>query len=94
MEGDILAMPAVMEVAVFAIPDVKWQERPMVAAGTRPDQQPSLAAILAHLLALGWQSWQLPDRLELVDSVPKTGVGKFDNKVLRARYGASPAPDG
>jgi fatty-acyl-CoA synthase len=93
MEGDILAMPAVMEAAVFAIPDVKWQERPMVAAVARPDEPLSLAAIHAHLLALGWQSWQLPDRLELVDSVPKTGVGKFDKKSLRARYGAPPTAE-
>jgi fatty-acyl-CoA synthase len=91
MEGDIAAMPAVLEAAVFAIPDVKWQERPMVAAVLRPGQRLALADVHAHLLALGWQNWQLPDQLELMETVPKTGVGKFDKKTLRARFGVPTA---
>ena len=30
--------------------------------------------------------WQLPERWTFIDEVPKTSVGKFDKKVLRARY--------
>jgi len=45
-----------------------------------------LAAVRDHLLASGFASWQLPDRIELIEAVPKTSVGKFDKKVLRARY--------
>jgi fatty-acyl-CoA synthase len=30
--------------------------------------------------------WWVPERVELIDEVPKTSVGKFDKKVLRARY--------
>jgi fatty-acyl-CoA synthase len=30
--------------------------------------------------------WWLPDRIEFIDEVPKTSVGKFDKKVLRARF--------
>jgi fatty-acyl-CoA synthase len=30
--------------------------------------------------------WWLPDRVEFIDEVPKTSVGKFDKKVLRARF--------
>ena len=32
--------------------------------------------------------WWLPDRVEFIDEVPKTSVGKFDKKVLRARFSA------
>lgn len=39
-----------------------------------------------HLQAHGFASWQLPDRIELIEVVPKTSVGKFDKKVLRARF--------
>jgi fatty-acyl-CoA synthase len=30
----------------------------------------------------------VPERWTLVDEVPKTSVGKFDKKVLRARFAA------
>ena len=29
--------------------------------------------------------WWLPDEFAFIDEVPKTSVGKFDKKVLRAR---------
>jgi fatty-acyl-CoA synthase len=32
--------------------------------------------------------WWLPDEIRFIDEVPKTSVGKFDKKVLRA--GAAP----
>jgi len=30
--------------------------------------------------------WWLPERWSFVDAIPKTSVGKFDKKVLRADY--------
>jgi len=30
--------------------------------------------------------WQLPDDIVFVEAIPKTSVGKFDKKVLRAEY--------
>ena len=30
--------------------------------------------------------WQVPERWGFIDEVPKTSVGKFDKKVLRARH--------
>ena len=30
--------------------------------------------------------WWLPDRVEFIDEVPKTSVGKFDKKVLRKQF--------
>ena len=92
MEGDIMAMDAVLEAAVVAIPDEKWQERPLAAVVPRGGQQVTLEQVRAHLLARGWERWQLPDRLEILESVPKTGVGKFDKKMIRARYGAASVP--
>ncbi|HVD03564.1 MAG TPA: long-chain fatty acid--CoA ligase [Candidatus Dormibacteraeota bacterium] len=92
MEGDIMAMPGVLEAAVIAIPDEKWQERPLAAVVPRPGAELTLDKIRQHLADKGWAKWQLPDRLELVEVVPKTGVGKFDKKVLRARYGAASPP--
>jgi fatty-acyl-CoA synthase len=30
--------------------------------------------------------WWVPERIEFIDEVPKTSVGKFDKKVLRRRF--------
>jgi fatty-acyl-CoA synthase len=86
MERTIMAMPAVEEAAVIAIPDDKWQERPLACIAVRQGFQLELADVRAHLKAHGFASWQLPDRIELIDAVPKTSVGKFDKKALRARF--------
>ncbi len=44
-------------------------------------------SVREHLLDHGFARWQLPERVEVIDEVPKTSVGKFDKKVLRARFG-------
>jgi fatty-acyl-CoA synthase len=36
--------------------------------------------------------WWLPDSWTFVDEIPKTSVGKFDKKVLRARYAEGSLP--
>jgi fatty-acyl-CoA synthase len=41
-----------------------------------------LAAFLADRVA----KWQVPERWSFIAEVPKTSVGKFDKKVLRARH--------
>jgi fatty-acyl-CoA synthase len=36
--------------------------------------------------------WWLPERWAFIESVPKTSVGKFDKKVLRAEYAEHELP--
>jgi len=86
MERTIMALPAVEEAAVIAIPDDKWQERPLACIAVRRGHSLDLSQVRDHLKAHGFASWQLPDRIEIIDAVPKTSVGKFDKKALRARF--------
>jgi fatty-acyl-CoA synthase len=86
MERAIMALPEVAEAAVIAIPDPKWQERPLACIVVREGATLDLPRVRAHLQDAGFATWQLPDRIELIDAVPRTSVGKFDKKVLRARY--------
>jgi fatty-acyl-CoA synthase len=86
MEAAIMAMAGVVEAAVVAIPDPKWQERPLACVVPAEGATVSAAAVRAHLEASGFARWQLPARVEVVDEIPKTSVGKFDKKALRARF--------
>ena len=52
------------------------------ARGGRRRTPRSSATFLAERIA----KWQLPERWTFIDEVPKTSVGKFDKKVLRAQY--------
>jgi fatty-acyl-CoA synthase len=86
MEGAIMAMPGVNQAAVVAIPDEKWQERPLACIVPNEGATPTLEEVRAHLEASGWAKWQLPDRIEMVDAIPMTGTGKMDKKVLRNQF--------
>ncbi len=86
LENSIMGHPAIAEAAVIAIPDPKWDERPLVVAVRRDTTVTSddLRAFLTDKVA----KWQIPDRWEFVDEVPKTSVGKFDKKRMRAQFPA------
>ncbi|MCU4187032.1 long-chain fatty acid--CoA ligase [Acidiferrimicrobium sp. IK] len=86
MEAAIMAMPGVQEAAVVAIPDEKWMERPLAYVVPAAGETITADAVRAHLGSSGFASWQLPDRVEFIDEIPKTAVGKFDKKVLRAKF--------
>ncbi len=87
MEAAIMAMPQVAEAAVIAVPDPKWQERPLPCIVIRPGASIELTQVRDHLEQHGFARWQLPERMELIDAVPRTAVGKFDKKVLRTQFG-------
>ena len=74
---------------MIGVPDERWDERPLACVvlqdGRDVDAAPSCAEFLG---APGRASGRLPERWAFIDEVPKTSVGKFDKKVLRARYAA------
>ncbi|MFA5787923.1 MAG: long-chain fatty acid--CoA ligase, partial [Actinomycetota bacterium] len=86
MEGAIMAMADVLEAVVIAIPHPKWQERPLACVVPRNGATVTLEQVRAHLEGAGFARWQLPDRVESMETLPRTGVGKFDKKALRARF--------
>jgi len=86
MEAAVMAMPGVAEAAVIAVADPKWQERPLVCVVPIDGATVTVEEVRDHLEGSGFARWQLPQRIELIDAVPKTATGKFDKKVLRARF--------
>jgi len=83
LENQVMGHPAVAEAAVVGIPDEKWDERPLVAVVVKEGQSVT-AEELRDYLADKVAKWQLPENWTFVDEVPKTSVGKFDKKRLRA----------
>jgi fatty-acyl-CoA synthase len=86
MEARVMELGAVVEAAVVAVPDPRWQERPLVCVVVRPGTTVTVEEVHDHLVSRGFARWQLPERLEVIDTVPRTSVGKFDKKALRARF--------
>jgi fatty-acyl-CoA synthase len=85
LENAVMAHPDVVEAAVIAVPDERWGERPCACVVRRAGSTLDAGAIREHL-AGRVAKWWIPERIEFVDEVPKTSVGKFDKKVLRARF--------
>jgi fatty-acyl-CoA synthase len=83
MESVLLEIGEVAEVAVIAVPDVRWTERPLPCVVPKAGQSVTAAAVRDHLSAAGFRSWQLPERIELLAQMPRTTVGKIDKQSLR-----------
>ncbi|MEM7441355.1 MAG: AMP-binding protein, partial [Pseudomonadota bacterium] len=86
VENMAMAHDDVANCAVIAIPDEKWDERPLlvvVAATETPDKQ----AILDHLSG-SLAKWQVPDEVIVVPDLPMTATGKVSKLTLRQRYAA------
>jgi len=83
----------VVEAAVIAVPDERWGERPCACVVRRAGREIDADGLRAHLDGRV-AKWWIPERIEFIDEVPKTSVGKFDKKLLRARFAASEAAVG
>jgi fatty-acyl-CoA synthase len=85
LENQLMGHPAVLEACVVGVPDERWGERPFATVVLREGATASVAE-LRDFLAERVARWQLPERWAFIEAVPKTSVGKFDKKVVRARY--------
>ncbi|MGO9557995.1 MAG: long-chain fatty acid--CoA ligase [Acidimicrobiales bacterium] len=85
LENALMGHPDVFEAAVVAIPDDRWDERPLACVVLNEGKQVTVAE-LAAFLGDKVAKWWVPERWSFVSEVPKTSVGKFDKKVLRAEF--------
>jgi len=86
LENAIMGHPKVLEAAVVAVEHPTWAERPLAVVVPKPQYQDRITKdeILAFLEPR-FAKWWLPDDVLFVDAIPKTSVGKFDKKAMRAR---------
>ena len=85
LEAALLAHPAVREAAVIAASDDRWGERPL-ACVVLDDSARATADELRAFLDGRVANWWIPERWAFVDEIPRTGVGKYDKKVLRVSH--------
>ncbi|HEY3713274.1 MAG TPA: AMP-binding protein [Jatrophihabitantaceae bacterium] len=87
---DLLAgYPRFSNVAVVAMPDERLGEKACLYAVLAPGQEaPALADVVAYLRERKLATPKLPERLEIIDSLPMTATGKVQKHVLRADIGA------
>jgi fatty-acyl-CoA synthase len=82
----------VSEVAVIAVEDPVWGERPQALIVAKPEWAGKIeveeikALIRAKVDQGGMSKWAIPDRVLFLDALDKTSVGKLDKKVLREKY--------
>jgi fatty-acyl-CoA synthase len=86
LENAIMAHPKVMEAAVIGLEHSKWQERPVAYVVAKPEHRGEVTPEeIREFLGTRVARWWIPDDVRFIQEVPKTSVGKFDKKVLRAK---------
>ena len=74
----------VLEAAVIAMPDDKWQERPLACIVPKPDALQTITKEeIKDYLKDKVAKWWIPDEIVFLADIPKTSVGKFNKKKLR-----------
>ncbi|MEU5397977.1 AMP-binding protein [Streptomyces sp. NPDC005963] len=84
VEELIVQHTSVNNVALVAMPDPVLGERGCAYLVLEPGAEPLTVSTLGdHLLSLGLAKYKLPERVEIVDALPLTNVGKVSKKALR-----------
>ncbi|MCR6653913.1 MAG: (2,3-dihydroxybenzoyl)adenylate synthase [Cellvibrionaceae bacterium] len=85
VENHLLAHPAVHDVAMVGISDPYLGERNCVCVipATGDTVQLRLPSLRAFLRDRGLAEYKLPDRVEILETFPKTSFGKVSKKALR-----------
>ena len=83
VENLILAHPDVQDAAAVGMPDENLGERTCAFIVPRPGRTVSLEGIAAFMKEQGCAVYKLPERIEVVEAIPRNPVGKIVKKALR-----------
>jgi long-chain acyl-CoA synthetase len=88
VEAVIYEHPAVLEAAVFGIPDPQWGEAVAACVVRKPGRSLSADDLIAHCRRL-LASYKIPRHIEFSETeLPKSGSGKILKRLLRERFWA------
>jgi len=83
VENIVYRLPEVDLVAAVSMPDPVLGERLCLFVTLLGGEPLTLDAVRAFMTAQGLAAFKLPERIEIVDSMPMTKVGKIDKRALR-----------
>ena len=92
LENCISKHPAVLESAAIGVPDDKWGERPLLLVTLKPEltehvDENGLRQFMLDAAAQGHlPKYGVPDKIMIIDELPKTSVGKLNKRMMRTVY--------
>ena len=86
VEAVVYQHPAVLEAAVFGIPDAQWGELVMAIVALKPEKVLTADELISHCRR-SLANFKVPRRIEFTESeLPKSGSGKILKRALRERF--------
>jgi cyclohexanecarboxylate-CoA ligase len=85
IEEELLKHPAVKEAAIVGIPDPRLGERACAFVTLKPRHRFTFDEMVGFLKDAGTATPYLPERLEIIDEMPRTASGKLQKFRLRDR---------
>ncbi|WP_433235689.1 (2,3-dihydroxybenzoyl)adenylate synthase [Streptosporangium sp. CA-135522] len=85
VEAHLLTHPAVRRAVAIGLPDTGHGEQ-LCAVVVPWSQPPTLPQLRLHLMGRGLAAFKVPDRIEAVQDLPVTAVGKIDKQALVRRF--------
>ena len=90
VEDELIEHPKIVNAALVGMPDDRLGERPVAFVELTPDASDcSLEEVTSFLDDRGMAVFKRPERLEIVQSLPRTEVGKIEKQPLKERLLAS-----
>jgi len=86
LENALMGHPAVAEAAVIAVPDPKWDERPLAVVVLKQGGRATADELRDFLLERKFAKWWLPEEFAFVAEIPRTSTGKFLKSKLRDEF--------
>ena len=86
VEDVLMRCPGVADVAVIGVPDPKTVERVCAIVVLQPGATVGLDEVIAHCRGEGMTPFKIPERVEVVDAIPRNAMGKILKNDLRARF--------
>ncbi|MFM8542849.1 MAG: AMP-binding enzyme, partial [Chakrabartia sp.] len=82
LENAVSRYPGVNEVAVIAVPDPRWEERPLVILTALDGHQIGYEDV-RRFMSVQMAKFMVPEYWASISNLPKTSVGKIDKRKLR-----------